>query len=241
MHSAIVPRSGADRRRDRRVLIGADVDVRISGMDMRIHATLEDLSAGGCRLRLRIPLRFGSAVRIELPQPGRAALVLPGNVVRASSGVRERTYHYGVRFRAPSHAERTSIIAYLALFARSQSAGSTVERREPSAMLDVKVACRVSTPGDGDVSATILRLGTSGMRVACDRVFRQEWSMKCDVKLPGEVSISSTIVTVTARALPGVRSVRGQFVTDLAFGELPLRARIEIERYLDNVRRERVR
>jgi len=233
MHVAIVQRKTADRRKDRRFPMRGAIDMRAAGINVVIHATLEDISATGCRVSTRAPLRIKHPVRIELPRPGQTLLRVTGHVVRARGATSDRLYYYGIHFRFESDETRAELRAYVSLYASKLAPvrNGSFDRRVAAAGADVKLQLDVTVPEVGRFSAIALALRPDGMRVACDRVLRQEWPMKIDLRLPSE-SAGTSIVTVRAKALSGVRQVRGQYIQDVEFCEPPLRARQEIERLI---------
>lgn len=238
MHEALVKRSSADRRKDRRFPMRGAIDVRATGIDLDIHATLEDISSGGCRIGARVPLQMKHPVRVALPRPGQPELRVTGNVVRAYGNTTDRIYHYGIRFRIESDEARADIRKYVSLYAHRLSPlrAETSDRRGSSPGVEVKVPVDVFVPEIGRMLVVAISLRTEGMRVASDRILRQEWNMKIDLRFPSEVAGPSSVVTVAAKALPGVREVRGQFVQDLVFVDPSLRVRGEIERFLYELR-----
>lgn len=234
MHVAIVQRSTADRRKDRRFPLRGSIDLRAAGIDILIQATLEDISVTGCRVSTRAPLRIKHPVQIDLPRPGQSPVRVTGNVVRARGTTADRIYHYGILFRLDSDELRADVRNYVSLYASKLASVRTgsVDRRSAASGTDVKLQVDVSVPDVGRFTAVALALRPDGMRIACDRVLRQEWVMKLDLRLPDSVTGESSIATVRAKAMPGVRHVRGQYVQDLEFCDVPLRTRSQIERFI---------
>ena len=236
MHVAIVQRRSADRRKDRRFPMRGEIDMRAAGIDILIHATLEDISATGARVSTRAPLRIKHPVRLELPRPGQEPLRVTGNVVRARGSSVDRIYHYGILFRLDTDELRSAMRTYVSLYASKLTliGNAPTDRRFIANGVDVKLEVNVSVPDVGRFAALALALRPEGMRLACDRVLRQEWTMKIDLRLP--MNGGSSIVTVRAKAKPGVRQVRGQYVQDVEFAEAPLRVRGEIESFIYETR-----
>jgi hypothetical protein len=234
MHVAIVQRKTADRRKDRRFPMSGSIDLSAAGIDILVQATLEDISATGCRVSTRVPLRLKHPVRMELPRPGQLPVRVTGNVLRARGTTSDRIYHYGILFRLETDELRANVRNYVSLYASKFATvrHASFDRRAAASGVDVKLQVDVSVPDAGRFTATALALRPDRMRVASDRVLRQEWLMKIDLRLPSEVPGSSSIVTVRAKALPGARHVRGQYVQDVEFCETPLRVRSEIERFI---------
>jgi c-di-GMP-binding flagellar brake protein YcgR len=211
-----------------------DIDIEAAGIDIRIQATLEDISATGCRVSTRAPLRIKHPVRIEFPRPGDSPLRMTGNVVRARTASEDRIYHYGILFRLDSDELRERMRSYVSVYAGklARPQYGAVDRRSLDQGVDVKLSVDVSVPDVGRFHAIALALRPDGMRLACERVLRQEWSMKIDLRLPAATPAGLSIVTLRAKVRPGTRQVRGQYLHDVEFCETPLRVRNEIERFL---------
>ncbi|MBV8637149.1 MAG: PilZ domain-containing protein [Candidatus Eremiobacteraeota bacterium] len=236
MHVAIVQRTTGDRRKERRFPMRGAIEMRATGIDVLIRATLEDLSATGCRVSTRVPLRMTHPVRIELPRPGRPPLRVTGNVVRARGLVADRVYHYGVLFRLDNGEMRDDVRSYVSFYAsKFARIRNGADRRSSVSGVDVKLQVEISIPQNGRFTAIAVALRTNGMRIASDRVLRQEWPMKIDLRLGSVIPGESPIVTVRANALPGARRVRGQYVQDVEFCELPLRVQSAIEHFIHDI------
>lgn len=234
MHVAIVQRATGDRRKDRRFAMRGAIEMRAAGIDVLIQATLEDLSVTGCRVSTRVPLRMTHPVRLELPRPGHSPLRVTGNVVRARGTAVDRLYHYGVLFRLEDDGLREDVRKYVSLYG-SKFAGvrdGTVHRRSNVTSVDVKLQLEISVPEAGRFTAIAIALRTKGMRIASDRVLRQEWPMKIDLRLGSSMPGAASIVTVRANVLPGVRHVRGQYVQDVEFCDVPMRVAHEIAAFI---------
>ncbi len=238
MHVAIVQRRTADRRKDRRFAMRGAIDMRAAGIDILIQATLEDISATGARVSTRAPLRMKHPVQIELPRPGQAPLRVTGNVVRARGTTTDRIYHYGILFRLETDELRAAVRSYVSMYASKLAPIRTAptDRRSITNGVDVKLKVDVSVTDVGRFAAIALALRPGGMRIASDRVLRQEWAMKIDLRLPSQMPGGSSIVTVRAQAKAGVRQVRGQYVQDVEFVETPLRVQSEIENFIYETR-----
>ncbi len=234
MHVAIVQRKTADRRKDRRFPMHGAIEMRAAGIDILIQATLEDLSVTGCRVSSRVPLRLTHPVRLELPRAGQAPLRVTGNVVRARGSVADRVYHYGVLFRIDSDELRAEVRNYVSLygskFARIRN--GSLDRRSLTRGVDVKLHVDIYVPEVGRFTAVALALRSKGMRIASDRVLRQEWPMKIDIRLAGASCGASGIATVRAAVLPGVRQARGQYVQDVEFSDVPMRVQSDIDHFI---------
>lgn len=234
MHAGLNERRGTDRRKYPRTPVTGAIELRAAGIEVAVTANLRDISAGGCALESRVALQATTALRIELPIPGGKPLVLDANVLRISSNAAERTYRYGVRFRVETATLRDNLLTYIQRYCvRSEAASS--DRRE-RAGVDVKFMVTISPPGVPLFNAMAISLGTGGIRIASDRILRQEWMMKIDMKLPGGM-IGAPALTMTGRARPGAKPVRGSYVQDVDFVEPSLRAIAEIDRAMAELRR----
>ena len=238
MHAALNTRR-EDRRRYPRFPMNGALQVRANGLEIPISATVRDISAGGCKLDCRVALTSKQALRIELPQPGAPALVVEGNVVRATLTQSDRMNHYGIRFRIETANFRDTLVAYISRYCRFKYATSAGDRRTDG-IVDVKFAVTISAPEIRPFNAMAIALGAQGMRIATDRVLRQEWMMKIDLKLPGGM-IGAPVLMMVARAKPGAKPVRGSYVQDVEFVEPSLRALAEIERAMGEAKSRRSR
>jgi len=204
-------------------------------MELPITANLRDISPGGCALESRVALPLKQAIRLELPIPGNKPLVLDANIVRASSNPAERMNRYGVRFRVETASLRDNVKAYIARYCQVKQAMAGGDRRDRGP-IDVKFVATIAVPDIRPFNAMVIALSSGGVRIASDRILRQEWMMKIDLKLPGGM-IGAPVLTMTGRAKPGAKPVRGSFVQDVEFIEPSLRAIGEIERAIGEVRR----
>jgi hypothetical protein len=233
MHSTLQSRRQDDRRKYPRSPMNGALDLRAQGIELPIRASLRDISAGGCAISARIDLAVKHPLRIELPIPGTSPLVLEANIVRATVNPAEKINHYGVRFRLESAALRDNLITYISRYCHPTARVHGPGRRSP-ATVDAKFMVTVSAPDVRPFNVMAIALGTGGMRLASDRVLRQEWSMKLDLKLPGAM-IGAPVLTVAGRAKLGAKAVRGSYVQDVEFVEPSLRAIAEIERAMRDV------
>jgi hypothetical protein len=109
---------GPERRRERRVSVGARV--RVLGRFWPRHAVLLELSVGGCRLDSPRPLRLGSRVLLALPAPiaqGRR-LWLRGRALRALSDSSGDGHVTAIRFGAMGARKRRRLLGLVEQFAR---------------------------------------------------------------------------------------------------------------------------
>lgn len=237
MNASLHARLGADRRKSPRFPMNGALALRAQGLDVAINANIRDISAGGCKLDSRVKLTLRQAVRLELPQAGNPPLLVTGSVVRASMTLADRVHHYGVRFNIETAALRDMLVGYIKVFGQKHLSDAG---RRVTGSVDVKFPVTVNVSGVGHFVATAIALNTGGMRLASDRVLRQEWKLKLDVKLPGGM-IGSPVMVLAATVKPGVKPVRGTFVQDVEFVDPELRAVGEIERVMIEARHHQSR
>jgi len=214
-----------ERRKYPRIAIAGAIEVRAVGIKVPIVANLRNIAGGGCALAARVDLSMGQALRLELPVAGAAPLVLEGNVVRSAANAAEKITQYGVKFRIDTAAMRDNVLTYIARYCQPKSA-----------MIEAKFAVTAASPDVRPFHATAVAFGPEGLRLASDRVLRQEWTIRFDLKLPGG-QIGAPPISVTGRAKPGAKLLRGSYVQDIVFVEPSLRAIAEIERAMNDVRK----
>ncbi len=207
------------------------IELRAPGIKLPIAASLRNIAGGGCAVACRVDLSIHQTLRLELPIPGGSPLVLEGNVVRATPIASERVTLYGVRFRIETASLRDNVLTYIARYCQPKAQGAAA----PSAV-EAKFAVTLATSEVRPFHATVIAFGTEGLRVASDRVLRQEWTMRLELKLPGGM-IGAPALVMTGRAKPGAKLMRGSYVQDVAFVEPTLRAIAEIERAMREVGR----
>jgi len=227
---------GKDRRRFPRFPLTGGLELRAKGIHVPIAAHVRDISAGGCRVDCRVSLEPKHLLQLELALPASNPIVLTASVVRSSATLAERTYHYGLRFRVES-SKREALAAYITRYCRF--AHDRYAERRSGGWVDARFPVTIGAPAVPSFGATVIALSSNGIRVASDRVLRQEWLLKIELALPG--AEGSRPLTLSGRARPGAKTVRGTYVQDVDFLEPSLKAIGEIERAVAGIRARRSR
>ena len=235
MHASLNARQGSDRRKYERIPVNGALDLRASGIEIPITAGLRDISPGGCALDCRVALNVTHPLRMQFPLPGAKPMIVDGNVVRKMTTTVDKMNHYGVQFRVETAALRDNLKLYIAQYCRpAQSKPVGPDRRIRGATVDAKFSVTISTHDVRPFNVMAITLGTEGIRVASDRVLRQEWSMRLELRLPGAI-IAGPPLQVNGHAKPGAKSVRGSYVQDIVFVQPSLHAITEIERAMSDI------
>ncbi len=233
MHASLHTRHASDRRKYPRTPVNGAVDLRASGIEIPLTANLHDISPGGCAIESRVALDLTQALRIKFPLPGAPAMVIDGNIVRAISTASNKMYHYGVRFRVETASLRDNLVTYINSYVHPVAKAAGPERRSRGAV-DTRFSVTVSTHEIRAFNVMAISLSSHGVRLASDRILRQEWLMKLELKLPGTM-LAAPPLLVQATANAGVKSVRGSYVQDIVFVEPSLQAITEIERAMNEI------
>jgi hypothetical protein len=233
MHASLSSRH-ADRRQYQRTPVNGALDLRAAGFEIPITAGLKDISPGGCALACRIALGLKLPVRMQFPLPGAKPMVVDGNVVRATASPADKMNHYGVRFRVETAALRDNLKLYIAQYCAPSQTRNAAPDRRARGVIDAKFSVTISAPDVRPFNVMAISLGTEGLRVACDRVLRQEWSMRLELRLPGAI-VAGPPLAINGHAKPGAKSVRGSYVQDIVFVQPSLHAITEIERAMSDI------
>jgi hypothetical protein len=228
MHATLQSRQSSDRRKYPRTPVLGAVDLRASGIEIPLTANLRDISPGGCAIESRVALGLKQALRIKFPLPGAAPMVIDGNIVRSIATAADKMYHYGIRFRVETASLRDNLVTYINSYCHKARKHTGPDRRNRGAV-DARFSVTVSAHDVRPFNAMAISLSTEGIRLASDRILRQEWSMKLELKLPGTM-LAAPPLLVNGHAKPGAKSVRGSYVQDVVFVEPSLHALTEIER-----------
>jgi hypothetical protein len=236
MHASLNSRQASDRRKYLRTPVNGALDLRASGIEIPITAGLKDISPGGCAIDCRVALNLTHPLRMQFPLPGAKPMMVDGNVVRKSTTTSDKMNHYGVQFRVETAALRDNLKLYIAQYCRPVQNNKIVgpDRRTRGATIDAKFSVTISAPDVRPFNVMAITLGTEGIRVASDRVLRQEWSMRLELRLPGAI-IAGPPLQVNGHAKPGAKSVRGSFVQDIVFVQPSLHVITEIERAMSDI------
>src|SRR5208283_3194855 len=88
----------------------------------------------------------------------------------------------------------------------------------------------------GSMEATLIDVSTGGARILIDHVLRQEWVVTLRFTLPGELlkrdAEQFKEMRINARALPGIKQLRGKYVQTLAWVHPDPMATAEINRFV---------
>lgn len=234
MHASLHTRQASDRRKYPRTPVNGAIDLRASGIEIPITANLHDISPGGCQIECRVTLPVKHALRLLLPLPGSSPIVVDANIVRSDAIASQKVNRYGVRFRVETAALRDNLVTYISRYCTPRRPDATHERRVRGS-IDARFPVTLSTAELRAFNAMGLSLSTEGVRVASDRVLRQEWLVKLELKLPG--SMGQTMLHLMGRPKPGAKSVRGSYVQDVVFVETSLAAIAQIEKAVAEVAR----
>lgn len=230
MHASLQSRRESDRRKYPRTAVNGALDVRASGIEIPITANLTDISPGGCALDCRIGLGVTHALRMFFPLPGAKPMMIDGNIVRAITTTADKMNHYGVRFRVESAALRDNLAMYIAQYCKAapKVLAPGDRRNVGTGMMDMRFGVTISAHDVRPFNVQAIALGTGGIRVASDRILRQEWSMRMELLLPGAI-VAGPPLAIIGHAQPGAKSVRGSYVQDVTFVQPSLHAITEIE------------
>ncbi len=103
-------------RRHPRVALAVPVEVHTA--ERRLHATSQNISPGGMRLRVEAPLSIAQPIELRFTLPDAPAIRIPAVVSRKHGDM------IGVRFD-PTHHERFRIESWVEASARRQAAKGT--------------------------------------------------------------------------------------------------------------------
>jgi len=197
--------------------LNLQVLLRVAGLRAPVSGTVIDVSGGGSMISSKTALRAPNQVEFDLPRPGMPVLRLPGTIRKVTYNA-DRTFRYAVEF-ALDEETREELLRFISeeqQRARRQD-GLPSKRADASDMrahrrVDVAIPVMITISDQARaIEATIVDLSSGGARVSIDRVLRQEWSLSLRFLL------DRTEVTLTARALPGVKHARGVYVQSLAW------------------------
>ena len=229
--------TASNRRSFYRHPMNLQVSLRVSGVRGPVPAMLIDLSGGGGMLIAKQMLRAPVAVEFDLPRKGAPPLRLPGRIQKATFLPADRTFKYAVEFDALDEGERESLLRYISAEQRRllRSSGEHPDRAaaEPRASeqrahrrIDVTMPVRIAiTDVPGAMEGIALDLSTGGARIACGRVLRQEWEITIYLMPPDGRDIK-----LRARALPGVKPWRGQYIQSVIWVDPDPAATRDIDR-----------
>jgi len=237
----------SNRRLSYRQPMTLQVDLRASGMRAPVHATLEDLSGGGGMVASRTALRAQTAVEFDLPRDGQPHLRLPGMIRKVTFMPSDRTFKYAVEFANLDDETQEALHRFVTQQQRRtlsvarrgvepKLSGEQVSEQRAHRRIDVNVPVQISI-GDvpGVIEATLTDVSTGGVRILIDRVLRQEWVVALRFTLSSQVLRSGPPfreIKVNARALPGVKQLRGKYIQSLVWVHPDPAITAEINRFV---------
>jgi c-di-GMP-binding flagellar brake protein YcgR len=192
--------------------------LRVAGVRAPVSGTLIDISGGGAMVSSKTALRAPIQVEFDLPRPGLPVLRLPGTIRKVTYNT-DRSFRYAVEFALDDEA-REELLRFISDQQRRERRpddGRAAPETEASELrahrrVDVSIPVAIAIADQARaIEATIVDLSSGGARVALDRVLRQEWTLTLRFYLNRDE------VTLTARVLPGVKQLRGQYVQSLSW------------------------
>jgi c-di-GMP-binding flagellar brake protein YcgR len=252
-----------NRRSYFRLPLDIRVSLRVSGVKVPIPSTLVDISGGGCQVQARTVLKAQSPVEFDLPRPGQPPVRLPGILRKVTYTPGDRTFKYAIEFKI-SEGVHDELLRFIAEEQRREIArqkghdlevvGISKSAREQRShtRVDVELPIRYNLLGaQTQFSATAIDVSTGGMRILNERVLRQEWILVVRFRLPDEPvrqflamrghnaseHTPFSELKLEARALPGVKETRGQYIQSLIWVDPDPSATDDISRFVNAARR----
>ena len=227
------------------------ISLRVSGVRAPVSATLVDLSGGGGMVAARTALKENSPVEFDLPREGHPHLRLPGKIRKVTFMPGERLFKYAVEFENLDEETREALHRFITLQQRRELAitrrgteltSARLLSREQRAhrRIDVDVPVRISIVDvPGVMEATLTDVSTGGVRILIEHVLRQEWVVTLRFTLPSQVLKADAPpfkeIRVNARALPGIKPLRGKYIQSLAWVHPDPVVTAEINRFVQAV------
>jgi c-di-GMP-binding flagellar brake protein YcgR len=235
-----------NRRSAFRQAMTLHINLRVSGMRVPVAATLIDLSGGGGMVAARTALKSQTPVEFDLPREGQPHLRLPGKIRKVTFMPGQRTFRYAVEFENLDSETHEALHQFIALEQRRELGGTRhgAELRKPAKSseqrahrrIDVEIPVKISIVDvPGVMDATLIDVSTGGVRVLIAHVLRQEWAVNLRFTLPSNVLRSGNAfeeIKVTARALPGIKQVRGKYIQSLVWVNPDPAVTAEIHRFV---------
>jgi c-di-GMP-binding flagellar brake protein YcgR len=209
------------------------INLRVSGIRAPVVATLVDLSGGGGMVAARTALKEKSPVEFDLPRDGQPHLRLPGKIRKVTFMPGERTFKYAVEFESLDDETREALHRFIVLQQRHDLAVTrrgteptkpTLSAQEQRAhrRIEVDIPVRIAiVEVPGSMEATLVDVSTGGARILIDHVLRQEWVVTLRFTLPSEMLRGDgepfKEMRVNARALPGIKQLRGKYIQTLTW------------------------
>lgn len=152
---AVIARARADRRRYRRVDVGADGRLFLPDVQSEAPCKVLDLSPGGARIAVDVPLEAGLTVILYAGEFGR----FEGHVVRLSGG------DFGVQFNCPA-LKRERIAEQLMVFLNRNLVDEAALRRHDRK--PTRGLARFTRASGQVVECEVLDLSLSGVSLITD-------------------------------------------------------------------------
>ena len=239
----------SDRRHAFRQPMTLHIDLRVSGIRAPVSATLVDLSGGGGMVSARTVLRVGTAVEFDLPRDGQPPLRLPGKLRKVTFMPDERAFKYAVEFENLDEETREALHRFVVLTQRRELAvtrrgtelsskpSHAAQEQRAHRRIDVEVPVRIAIVDvPGFMEATLIDVSTGGVRILIQHVLRQEWVVTLRFTLPHEMlkgdSAPFKEIKINARALPGIKQLRGKYIQSLAWVHPDPMITAEINRFV---------
>jgi c-di-GMP-binding flagellar brake protein YcgR len=235
------------------------INLRVSGVRAPVPATLVDLSGGGGMVTARTMLRAQVAVEFDLPREGQPHLRLPGKIRKVSYSPGDRSFKYAVEFGTLDHETREALHRFIIdeqrrtiSVARRGDHGavkpklSRLQEQRAHRRIDVNIPVRISLVDvPGSMEAIAIDVSTGGCRILIEHVLRQEWEVVLRFTFPNDVLRAQQPgradgraaspfqeLKVNARALPGIKQLRGKYIQSLVWEHPDPKITEEINRFV---------
>ena len=222
------------------------ITLRVSGMRAPVSATLIDLSGGGGMVAAKTALKTHTPVEFDLPREGQPHLRLPGSIRKVTFMPGQRTFRYAVEFSDLDDETREALHRFISFEQQRHLSATRGETpRKPTKAsneqrahrrIDVEIPVKISIVDvPGVMDATLVDVSTGGVRVLIAHVLRQEWAVNLRFTFPSDVLRSGNAfeeIRVTARALPGIKQVRGKYIQSLVWVNPDPAVTAEIHRFV---------
>ncbi|MGA7569986.1 MAG: PilZ domain-containing protein [Candidatus Aquilonibacter sp.] len=233
------------------------INLRVSGVRAPVPATLVDLSGGGGMVTARTMLRAQVAVEFDLPREGQPHLRLPGKIRKVSYSPGDRSFKYAVEFETLDHETREALHRFITdeqrrtiSVARRGDHGtvkpklSRLQEQRAHRRIDVNIPVRISLVDvPGSMEAVAIDVSTGGCRILIEHVLRQEWEVVLRFTFPNDVLRAQQPadgraaspfkeLKVNARALPGIKQLRGKYIQSLVWEHPDPKITEEINRFV---------
>jgi c-di-GMP-binding flagellar brake protein YcgR len=235
------------------------INLRVSGVRAPVPATLVDLSGGGGMVTARTILKPQAAVEFDLPREGQPHLRLPGKVRKVSYSASDRSFKYAVEFETVDHETQEALLRFIideqrrtiSVARRGDHATvkpklSRLQEQRAHRRIDVNIPIRISLVDvPGSMEAVAIDVSTGGCRILIEHVLRQEWEVILRFTFPNDVLRAQQPgradgraaspfqeLKVNARALPGIKQLRGKYIQSLVWVHPDPKITQEISRFV---------